>query len=121
MAPKTDLLSSILSLFKRKGTSTSSRQEAIPDFIVINGEKYSTSLTELRLTYMGLSNNDIKSLRYMTKLKFLNLRNNRITDISPLSALTNLTELWLDENPITDIRPLSTLTSLLKLHFYTNN
>ena len=107
--------------------------------VTIAGQQFSTSLTTLDLRDMGLRNEDIAPLRYMTNLTTLNLNNNQISDLSPLSGLTtlvtlrmsinqvtslvhlsgltNLTELRLDINPISDLAPLSNLTALEHLGF----
>jgi hypothetical protein len=111
------------------------------DYITIKGERYSTSLTELRLS--GLLGADIEPLRYMTNLtelwltstdisdisplaelknlKLLGLNINNISDISPLTGLTNLTLLDLGLNQISDISPLAGLTKLTKLGLGANN
>jgi hypothetical protein len=39
--------------------------DEIPEYIVINGESYSTSATELALTFTSLTNADIEPLKYM--------------------------------------------------------
>ncbi|MCL1823286.1 MAG: protein phosphatase 1 regulatory subunit 42 [Oscillospiraceae bacterium] len=91
-----------------------------PKLITIKGEMYSTYLTELDLSEMGLSNTDIEPLKYMVHLKELYLWDNRISDLSPLSELVNLTVLDLDYNKITDITPLSGLVNLEELYLSEN-
>jgi len=88
--------------------------------ITIFGVEYSTSLTELNLTSMYLSDEDIVPLQYMTNLKELYLHNNNISDLSPLSDLTNLESLSLYNNQISDIAPLSGLTNLENLSLSDN-
>jgi Leucine-rich repeat (LRR) protein len=90
------------------------------EYITIKGERYSTSLTELNLSRMDLTDTDIEPLKYMTSLTELNLDDNQISDIGPLSGLTNLTVLWLDGNQISNAGPLSGLTNLTELWFNDN-
>ena len=82
------------------------------EFIIIKGEKYSTSLTQLFLSDKNLSNEDIKELYKMTNLTSLSLSGNQISDISALKNLTNLTWLSLYNNQIDDISALKKLTNL---------
>jgi len=89
-------------------------QAEIPDYITIQGQHFSTSITELdfgwsRSGVSYLTDEDIIPLKYMTNLTTLDLVNNQITDLSPL---TNLTNLRLNFNQITDISPLAGLTNL---------
>ena len=97
----------------------SEEEPVIPEYITIQGVQYSTLLTELELRNMGLTNEDIISLRYMKNLVSLNLSNfpddenrNEIGDLTPLSNLTNLEELWLINNQVSDVSFLSNLTNL---------
>ena len=64
--------------------------EDIPDSITIEGVEYNTSLTELDLSFMGVTNEDIIPLKYMTNLTSLSLSFNQISDLYSLSNLTNL-------------------------------
>lgn len=110
--------------------------------IIIKGKKYSTDLTELKLSNKGLTDDDIKELSKMTqltrleldgnnisdisclknlkKLKVLSLNGNKISDISALKNLTNLTELYLDDNKISNISALNGLSKLKKLSIANN-
>jgi internalin A len=79
--------------------------------------------TLTKLTYLDLSGNqisDIKPLSNLTKLTELHLSRNQISDIKPLSNLTNLTYLELEKNQISDIKPLSNLTNLTYLELEKN-
>ena len=96
------------------------RNEDLPEEIIICGERYSTSLTELDLSGKGLCDKDIVPLMYMTDLTGLSLFESKITDIAPLAQLTNLTNLDLSRNKITDITPLSQLTKLTELNLEKN-
>ena len=74
-------------------------------------------MTELDLSGMGLNDEEIASLRYMTNLRILILvetqfDRNQISNISPLAGLTNLERLFLRDNQISDITPLAGLTNL---------
>ena len=57
-----------------------------------------TKLTYLLLDYNDIS--DLSPLAGLTQLRYLWLRENTISDLSPLAGLTNLTELDLRENPL---------------------
>ena len=83
--------------------------------ITIKGVKYSTSLKELYLDSLNLTNSDIKPLKHMINLTWLKLMENEISDISPLAGLTNLIWLDLGNNEISDINPLAELTNLVGL------
>jgi hypothetical protein len=89
-------------------------------YITIKDERYSTSLTELDLRNINLTDADIEPLRHMTNLTDLFLTGNQISDISPLAGLTNLTFLILLSNQISDIGPLAGLTNLTTLSLDSN-
>ncbi|MDQ3232144.1 MAG: hypothetical protein M3Q07_10015, partial [Pseudobdellovibrionaceae bacterium] len=64
----------------------------------------------------GLQISSLEPIRYLTKLRTLNARDNFITDLSPLSNVNNLQELDLGINPdLSDFKPLSSLKSLRQL------
>ena len=86
--------------------------------IMIAEEEISLDVTELDLTYRGIS--DLTPLASLTKLQKLYLSENEISDITPLSTLTNLQVLDLGRNRISDLTPLSTLTALTDLRLYSN-
>ena len=96
-----------------------------PDYITIRGEQFSIELTELDLNGMGLTDEEIAPLRYMTNLHTLHLgetqfSNNQISNISSLAGLTNLERLVLRNNLISDIAPLAGLTNLTWLDMQSN-
>ena len=91
-----------------------------PGYIIIRGERFGTELTELRLGFRNLSDEDIIPLRYMTNLTELDLWGNQISDLTPLAELTNLRYLFLCYNQISDITPLAELTNLRFLFLYNN-
>ncbi len=82
------------------------------DYVTIQGSRYSTSLTKLKLSNKYLTDEDIQPLSKLKKLMVLDLSSNKISDLTPLSQLTNLSELNLSYNKIDDISPLSNLTNL---------
>ena len=93
--------------------------EALAPKVTIGGEVYSTALTELDLSNLGLENADLQNLAEMKDLKSLNLSGNtEITDLSPLSGLTNLEVLQLSDgnsmvySELSDLTPLENLTNL---------
>jgi Leucine-rich repeat (LRR) protein len=98
-----------------KGYAAEKAETGAVGYITIQGERYSTSLTELDLSKRRLTDVDIEPLRHMTNLTQLELYFNQISDVRPLSGLTNLTELGLNFNQISDIGPLSGLTNLTEL------
>jgi len=108
---------------------------SLPGYIAIKDVLYSTALTELDLSGLSLSDEDIVPLRYLTNLKKLDLdvakgfaagdpdgyiSRNRISDISIISSLTSLEELYLGRNRISDISQLSNLTNLRVLSLSEN-
>lgn len=90
------------------------------DYIVIQGQRISKTLTELYLHTWYLTDNDIAPLQYMKNLNFLVLGWNDITDLTPLANLTGLEVLWLSGNNIEDLSPLSGLTNLRELILSSN-
>lgn len=91
------------------------------EYITIKGDTYSTWLTELDLSDMGLQDEDIIPLKYMINLIKLNLHSNKINDLSPLIELPNLTNLNLNSTQISDLAPLAKLTNLTMLGLNHNN
>ena len=83
-----------------------------PASITIKGTEYSTDLESLYLRDMQLTDADIEPLRYMTKLTWLYLNGNQISDVSVLAELTTLKYLILSDNQISDIGPLEGLKQL---------
>lgn len=72
-----------------------------------------TALTELDLSYCGISN--IGALSNLTELTDLNLSGNSISDITPLSGLRHLSVLNLSNNALTSVEALGGTTSLTQL------
>ena len=92
----------------------------IPAYVTISDYQFSTELTELNLTSMGLTDEDIEPLQYLINLTVLLLSVNEISDLTPLAGLTNLTHLDLNFNEIYDLTPLSGLYNLETLHLMRN-
>jgi len=69
-----------------------------------------TRLTWLELQYNQIS--DVSALSGLTYLRLLNLQNNKISDVSALSGLTQLMALTMGRNQVSDISALSDLTQL---------
>ncbi|CDC72233.1 leucine-rich repeat domain-containing protein [Oscillibacter sp. CAG:155] len=90
------------------------KQSAVPS-VTIAGETYSTNERELRLQGMGLTDEDIEPLQYMVNLTYLDLRENKITDLSALEPLTELRSLNLRQNEISDLSPLAGMTQMEEL------
>ena len=59
-------------------------------------------------------------LEGLTKLTYLNIKENQISNIAPLGHLTKLTDLWMTDNNIQDISPLSNLVKLRVLRMSGN-
>lgn len=93
----------------------------LPKFITIKDTEYSTALKSLTLNNMGLTNEDIKDLKYMVNLTELHIYQNELSDISVLKGLTELETLSLFKNDISDLSPLAGLTSLKCLYLRDNN
>lgn len=64
---------------------------------------------------MGLTDEDIEPLQYMVNLTYLDLRENKITDLSALEPLTELRSLNLRQNEISDLSPLAGMTQMEEL------
>ena len=90
------------------------------DYVIIDGERFSTSLTRLYLNDRGLTDEDIVPLRYMVNLVFLQITNNQITDISPIAGLTSLRAINFNGNQISDISPIVGLYNLTHVYFSNN-
>ena len=59
-------------------------------------------------------------LAKLTDLKWLELADNKITDVSPLAQLKNLTWLHVGGNMVSDFSPLDGLRENIKLIWYNN-
>ena len=78
--------------------------------ISLEGLKYLTSLKYLEIRYTTLS--DISFLEEMTNIEVLRLDNNSISDISSIESLINLKYLDLSNNQVTNIKALKNLQHL---------
>ena len=67
-----------------------------------------------------LKSEDVAALKYCKDLVYLDLTNNRITDLSFLAGLTNLRVLMLGNNKVADLAPVANLTTLEYLEIYVN-
>jgi Putative cell wall-binding domain len=80
------------------------------------------SITHLDISYNLLNTSDVKALKELTKLKYLDASNNDIDDVSVLRGLGSLTTLYLEDNPIKDYTPiLDSSKSLYYKDFYILN
>ena len=76
-----------------------------------------------KLEYLSLADNrisDIAALKGLSALRSLVLSRNNVSDISALSGLTALRNLWLDNNGVSDLSALSGLTDLKGLYLGKN-
>jgi len=83
----------------------------IPDYITIQGTRFSTSLTEIpQFELMAdLTQEDLEQFRYMVNLTHLGFFSTQVTDLSPLAGLTNLRGLGIGESPVSDLSPIAGL------------
>jgi internalin A len=88
------------------------------DYIIIDGEQFSTMLTELNLNHLRVTNQDIIMLQYMMRLERLVLPVVGDSDLMPLVNLTSLKSLSLSGTPndITSISKLTNLETLTWIH-----
>ena len=80
----------------------------------LTGLQFATNVTFLQLEDNKIS--DLSPIAGLIKLRDLRLARNSISDISPLKDLKNLKVLGCSHNPIFDISPLAGLTELSNLH-----
>ena len=90
------------------------------DIVFIGGEPYSTDLTVLDLSGLGLTSDDLDDLWRFTNLEELNLSGNQITNLLSLSGLINLERLNLSDNQIEDLNHLRNLKDLQNLNLEDN-
>lgn len=125
-------------------TTTTAAIPAVPESITIGGKSYRTDMTgTLNLASKGLTDSDIKDLKYMTSVTEIILSYNELTDLSPLSGLTQLQKLTYhnnkvkdlsyaknlkklkvlgaENNGISDLSPLSGMTELTEIWLKNNN
>lgn len=80
--------------------------------ISIGGVTIDPSDTYISLTYLDLTDDDIRALAQCTQCEYLDLSGNYITDLSPLAGMTSLETLWADDNAVSDLTPLTGLPAL---------
>ena len=81
--------------------------------ILLGGVRFSTDVTELELSGLGLR--DLSCLSRCVQLKKLDLSGNEISDLSPLMNLQQLEKLKINGNRVNDLRPLMAMTGLKHL------
>ena len=67
------------------------------------------------LSGKNLTDADLTNLSQMSNLRFLDLRDNPITDLSPIAGLTGLEDFSVSSDQISDLTPLSGLVNLVSL------
>ena len=100
---------------KTKYLNTDLRFEDLTDIYGIENYKYITSL-ELESNKIV----DIEPLKYLNKLKFLSVCDNKVSDISCLKNL-NLKKLDLESNPISNIDVIYYMKNLNGIYLYNTN
>mgnify|MGYP001024677643 FL=1 len=88
---------------------------APPVEVKIGGEMFPVTVTELDLSDRELTNSQISNLRHMKQLKYLNLKDNYITDLSCLAPLTQLESLHFSNNNVTDISFMKNMDGLREI------
>ena len=88
--------------------------------IVVAGESYEISATELDLDGRGLGNGVLQELRQLHALTSLSLADNAISDLSVLGSLGGLRTLNLSGNAVSDLGPLAGLHDLHSLYLDRN-
>ena len=90
-----------------------------PTVIALGGITFDPEVTEIDLSYRGIS--DISALSSCSKLTKVILRGNSIMDISPLMDIPNLTYVDISDNMVSDLRPLMGISSLKYLYASSNS
>ena len=103
-----------------QGTNHECDDVAEAPSITIRGEQFSTASTELDLSWMDLTDEEIVFLADLVKLESLSLLSNRISDLTPLSELANLRGLNAEDNQINDVLPLADMIGLRRLFLKDN-
>ncbi len=85
------------------------------DYIVVGNEEIVTTQEKLYFEYMGLTNEDLESLKYMKNLEYLDIKGNNITSLDFIKNIDTLTYLDASENDIYDINALEGLVNLESL------
>ena len=81
--------------------------------ILLGGVRFSSDVTELDLSGLGLR--DLSCLSRCTLLKKLDVSENEISDLSPLMNLQQLEKLKISANRVNDLRPLMAMAGLRHL------
>jgi hypothetical protein len=93
------------------------------DFMVnnfIDGDIHG-DVSSINLSSKNITDNDLIKISNMTKIQYLDLNNNHITDITPLSNMLDMKKLDLKNNYITDITPLLNFRYLFHLQISIDN
>lgn len=86
-----------------------------PVEVRIGGEMFPVTITELDLSDRELTNSQISNLRHLKSLKYLNLKDNYITDLSCLSGLTQMESLHFTNNNVTDASFMKDMNDLREI------
>lgn len=78
----------------------------------LEGLQYAVNLESLDANFSSLNNDDIVVLSELTKLRYLSLNNQGISNLGLLSNLINLQVLDVSKSLVDDLTPLSRLTNL---------
>ena len=96
----------------KSATTPTKATNTAPTEVKIGGKTYSVKLTSLELNGLGLKDKDIANLQYMKNLTYLNLCDNKLTDVSVLGNLKKLQNVQLHNNNISDISFVKNLDKL---------
>lgn len=86
-----------------------------PIEVKIGGEMFPVTVTKLDLSDRELTNAQISNLRHLKQLKYLNLKDNYITDLSCLAGLTQMESLHFTNNNVTDISFMKDMNELREI------
>jgi len=87
--------------------------------ITLGGATFTTDVSELDLSGMGIS--DLTALSACKGLKKLNITGNSVSDLTPLMDLPALEWLCIKDNLVSDLRPLMGMSSLRYINAEGNN
>ena len=73
-----------------------------------------------RLEAYNTGIHELTGLHFATNLRWLDVRENKISDLLPIASLINLKTLRLDDNAVSDISPVKGLKELTDLEFNRN-
>ena len=103
-------------------------RDALPEAEVVwrvdFGSKYTARTDEIRIlaSYGGITNRDNETLKYFTKLKYLDVGHNEaITDLSFVRYMPDLEVLIIAMNPLGDLTPLADCENLEYLELFYSN